>query len=438
MPRSLRHATAQFRQPSSRRGLPPLQRPFLLIAALAASAVVATSLPATAAPTAGRGAPLRHDRLLAGRGARHQSALRPACPAVPPRYARCLTQYTPQTAVDQATAAGNHGAAARPRGWGAPAIRAAYHLTGASSARQTVAVSIAFDTPSLAQYLAVYRKHYGLPPCTIASGCLRIVNQHGRPSPLPSSGVLSGWDLEATLDVSMVSAACPYCRILVIEGNSNADADLAATENTAARLGAQVISNSYGGQENGFAQAYARSYHHRGHTIVVSSGDAGFSAASFPANLDTVTAVGGTQLARARNARGWTETVWPGSGSGCSAYVPKPSWQHDRHCPGRTVADVAALASNVAIYNKDWGGWVTVAGTSIAAPLIAGVYGLAGNAATIAPDYAYHHSLHLFDIRTGRNAWSPTRACGRDYLCTAKRGYDAPTGLGTPNGTGAF
>jgi subtilase family serine protease len=216
------------------------------------------------------------------------------------------------------------------------------------------------------------------------------------------------------------------------------------------RLGAQVISNSYGGRESGFTQAEAKFYEHPGHVIVASSGDFGFTAANFPANLANVTAVGGTELARAHNARGWTESVWNnsfgGSGSGCSAYVAKPSWQHDPHCPGRTVADVSALASNVPIYDssitkRQGGPWLTVYGTSAAAPIVAGVYALAGNATTVTPGYAYSHEAALFDVTKGNNDWfdgTHGAVCGYDYLCVAKKGYDAPTGLGTPDGTGAF
>ena len=179
---------------------------------------------------------------------------------------------------------------------------------------------------------------------------------------------------------------------------------------------------------------------------MVASGDYGYTAASFPANLSTVTAAGGTQLAKAGNKRGWTESVWntPGAGagsSGCSAYVPKPSWQHDRSCPGRTVADVSALAWNIAVYEKDYGGWGLVGGTSASSPIIAGVYGLAGNAATVQPGYEYAHASALFDVTKGNNDWfnrAHGASCGYDYLCVAKKGYDAPTGLGTPDGTGAF
>ena len=132
---------------------------------------------------------------------------------------------------------------------------------------------------------------------------------------------------------------------------------------------------------------------HRSSAIVASSGDRGFGPAQFPANLATVTAAGGTQLSRASNARGWTEKTWStglsGGGSGCSAYVAKPAWQHDPHCPGRTTTDVSAVGQNVPVYDKSLGGWVTVAGTSVAAPLIAGIYGLAGNAATISPGRQY-------------------------------------------------
>jgi subtilase family serine protease len=404
--------------------------------AAAAAGPAAEARPAAAGPAAGASA----ERASAAQ------TLRPACPPAPFGYMRCLVLFRPQTAVNRAIAAGLTGAAARPRGLSPRQLERAYKLPVNRRSHQTVAVSIAFDTPRLARYLAVYRKHYGLPPCTAASGCFRKVNQNGKASPLPPSGVGTGWDLEATLDVSMISVACPHCKILVVEGNDPSFANLARTEDTAARLGARVISNSYGARENGFALKFAAAYRHRGHVITVSSGDFGFTAASFPADLTSVTAVGGTVLHRAPGRRGWSERVWNigfagAGGSGCSAYIAKPSWQHDRSCPGRTVADVAAVAWNIPIYNKNYGGWVTVGGTSASAPLVAGVYGLAGNASSIRPGEVYRHAGALFDITRGNNAWfipTPKVVCGNSYLCVAKDGYDAPTGLGTPDGTGAF
>lgn len=383
-----------------------------------------------------------------------RSGVRAACGPARPGFARCYALWAPQRKVSAALAARAAGkrvprSATTPRGWGATSIESAYKLPVSGNPHATVAVVDAYSTPRLAADLGVYRKQYGLPPCGAASGCLRIVNQHGQPTPLPRPDPL-GWGVEETLDVAMVSAACPHCHILVVEARSASLAALAAAENTAVRLGAVAVSNSYGSRENGFTQVYSKSYDHPGHTIVVATGDFGFTAAAFPANLATVTSVGGTELARAANARGWKETVWinpyGASGSGCSAYVRKPSWQQDRDCPGRTVADVAALAWNIALYDssvpKRYGGpWLNIGGTSASSPLIAGVYALAGNATTIAPGAEYTHPAALYDITVGNNDWfnyTGGATCGYDYLCVAKNGYDAPTGLGTPDGTGDF
>jgi hypothetical protein len=311
----------------------------LLLASLAGPA--AAPAPASAVP----------GPRMAPAGAVAPTGMRAACPRPGPGRARCLVMFQPQVAVNAAIAAGVRDRAAQPRGWSPQAIESVYRLPVARDSRQTVAVSIAFDTPQLGRYLAVYRDHYRLPPCTAARGCLRIVNQQGKAAPLPPSGESNGWSIEATLDVSMISVACPHCRILVVEGDNNSGTSLAATEDTAARMGAAVISNSYDTREGGAALTLARAYRHPGHTIVVASGDLGFTAANFPADLASVTAVGGTAMRRADSARGWREAAWHqpaifgASGSGCSAYVAKPAWQHDSHCPGRTVADVAAVAT---------------------------------------------------------------------------------------------
>jgi subtilase family serine protease len=385
--------------------------------------------------------------------ARHEAAspaagMRRACQWPPaPGTASCFALYQAQTSVNRAIARGLSGKVARPQGLTPKQIESAYRLPVSRQSHQTVAVSIAYNTPHLAYYLRVYREYFGLPPCTVKSGCFKVVNQYGGSRKLPPSGRLSGWDLEVTLDVSMISVACPHCHILVVEANNDNLGPLGQTERTAARLGAQVISNSYGQPENGLAMTYAHDYRLTHHTVVVASGDSGFTSANFPANLASVTAVGGTELTRSHDRRGWREAVWnnyAGAGSsGCSAYVPRPAWQHRVQCPGRTIADVAAVAWNVPIYNKAWGGWITVGGTSVAAPLIAGIYGLAGNGAKVTTKNLYQHPRSFNHIGIGNNAWnfapmSPKIRCGNDYLCVATPGYNAPTGLGTPHGIRAF
>jgi hypothetical protein len=136
------------------------------------------------------------------------------------------------------------------------------------------------------------------------------------------------------------------------------------------------------------------------------------------------------------NARGWSETAWSGAGSGCSAYEPKPAWQTDPGCTRRSVADVSADAdpnTGVAVYDTyHSGGWLVFGGTSVASPIIAGVYELNGGAPTFGSD-PYSHTSSLFDVLSGSNG-----SCGGSYLCTAGLGYDGPTGLGTPNGSSAF
>lgn len=122
--------------------------------------------------------------------------------------------------------------------------------------------------------------------------------------------------------------------------------------------------------------------------------------------------------------------------------MAKPSWQHDTHCPTRTIADISAVAENVPVFNSSFGGWVTVAGTSIAAPLVAGIYGLAGNGGKVTAANLYQHPKSFFNVTKGNNAFflgnTPRQDCGNDYICVAKKGYDAPTGLGTPDGIGGF
>jgi hypothetical protein len=332
-------------------------------------------------------------------------------------------------------------------------LQSAYKIpTGGSG--KTIAIVDAYDNPNALQDLKVYRQQFGL-----ATGpTIKKMNQNGQvvetldtttgniskgAGTAPSPNV--GWGQEIALDLDMASAICPACNILLVEANSNSFVNLGTAVNTAAQQNVNSISNSYGANEFLGETNYQSYYNHKGIAITVSSGDSGYRV-EFPAASKFVTAVGGTSLTRnSATARGWSESVWSGAGSGCSAYIGKPSWQTDTACARRTVADVSAVANpntGVAIYDSygSTGGanWYVFGGTSASAPIIASVYALAGNTIEYG-EYPYSHASALNDVVSGNNGrCSKRRTSSKAYLCTGVTGYDGPSGLGTPNGTGAF
>ncbi|MFJ6742729.1 peptidase S8 [Streptomyces sp. NPDC091279] len=338
--------------------------------------------------------------------------------------------------------------AAAPSGYGPSNLQSAYGLTAAAAsngAGETIAIVDAYDDPNAAADLATYRSYYGLPACTVANGCFKKVSQSGSTTSLPSAD--SGWAEEISLDLDMASAVCPNCNILLVEATSATMANLGTAVNRAVTLGAKYVSNSYGGSESSSDTSYDTAYfNHPGVAITVSAGDEGYGA-EYPAASKYVTAVGGTALATSSTTRGWTETVWKtssseGTGSGCSAYDTKPTWQTDTGCTKRTVSDVAAVAdpaTGVSVYDS-YGitaGWYTFGGTSASSPIIAGVYALAGTPSTGSSPasfpYASAGTSALNDVTSGNNG-----TCTTSYLCTARSGYDGPTGVGTPAGVSAF
>src|SRR5262249_56685769 len=111
---------------------------------------------------------------------------------------------------------------------------------------------------------------FGLAPCTTANGCFRKVDQNGGTN-YPRAD--KGWAQEISLDLDMVSAICPNCNILLVEANTNSFANLAAAVDTAASLGANAISNSYGGGEDSGEVAHGAHLNHPRGAITASSGD---------------------------------------------------------------------------------------------------------------------------------------------------------------------
>jgi len=355
---------------------------------------------------------------------------RAVCAAAPLDSGRCHADVVTD-------ARGNPQATTSPTGYGPAQFQTAYALPSSTAGSgQTIGIVDAYNDPSAESDLGVYSSTYGLLSCTTANGCFKKVSQTGGTN-FPRGN--QGWALEISLDVQIAHTICPTCKILLVEAKSNSFTNLLAAEDWATSH-ANEVSNSWGGSESSGETSYDSHFNKAGIPITVSSGDNGYGV-EYPASSHYVTAVGGTTLNLNSNNTRASETAWSGAGSGCSAYEPKPSWQTDSGCSNRTVADVSADAdpnTGASVYDS-YGysgqkGWFQVGGTSLAAPLIASVYALAGNGnATTYGSYPYSHTSSLYDVASGSNG-----SCGGTYLCTAGAGYDGPTGLGTPNGTGGF
>ncbi|MBV9870238.1 MAG: S8 family serine peptidase [Frankiaceae bacterium] len=324
-----------------------------------------------------------------------------------------------------------------PIGYTPADIQKAYSLPTSGGRHQTVAIVDGYDDPAAERDLAVYRAQFGLPACTTANKCFRKVDQDGGDDyPEPDGG----WAQEISLDLDMASAACPKCDLLLVEAKTVSMTNLGTAERTAVRLGADAVSNSWGGAD-AKDRYYGRYFHHPGVAITASSGDSGYGV-SYPASSKWVTAVGGTTLARSSSSRGFSETAWTDGGSGCST-DNTTTWQPRSvtGCDGRAVADVAAVAdpaTGVAVFDSyvfdDTSGWLTFGGTSASSPIIAGIYALAGDFGDHADaSRLWDHHSHLHDINDGSNG-----SCASKEWCHAGRGWDGPTGWGTPDGIADF
>ncbi len=400
-----------------------------------------------------------------------------ACPPPTQGHAQCLAIVDP-TSTGPLAASGAPDAGASPQA-GEPAacfigeyeycgsgadhgfapqdLESAYRLPSATAGSgQTVAIVDAYDDPNAQSDLNLYRSTYDLPACE--SGCFTKVNQEGGTS-YPAGN--SGWALEISLDLDMVSAACPKCHILLVEASTNSLTNLGIAEDEAAKLGASEISNSYASREIEVGKKQLEEdsayYQHAKIPILAASGDDGYENAqfgtyekehclncspSFPADLAGVVSVGGTSLGAAgETGRGWSEAVWFYSGSGCTLYVAKPSWQTDKGCKERTDNDVAAdaaLGTPVSVYDTYamvQPGWQDVGGTSVATPLTAGAVALESSTLrSEGIEGIYKHPSDWFDVTEGSNYAGIGPACTEKYLCTGETGYDGPTGIGTPDG----
>ncbi|GAC1309135.1 MAG: peptidase S8 [Vulcanimicrobiaceae bacterium] len=328
-------------------------------------------------------------------------------------------------------------------------------LQGTMGGNQTVAVVVAFDYAAAEADLAVYRTQFGLSPCSTANGCFRKVGAAATAiaAPLgaassitahPTSPGALGWAAETDIDLAVVSAVCPNCHIVLAEAASDTIADLSAAVSAGISANATVVNASYGTLEYSGSTQYSSIYGNAKNVkVVAAAGDWGYGV-YYPASDNNVIAVGGTTLSLVGSTV--TESVWPGTGSGCSSVFAKQAWQSAPvgGCANRSVVDVAAVAdplTGVAVYDSSLygatGGWAIFGGTSVAAPIVAAMYALSGQTAAISSgaQRMYGRPAGFLPITAGSNG-----VCAQLYLCTAgpTTAYNGPAGIGIPQGLSGF
>lgn len=489
----------------------------LLMAVTAGSAAAA---PTSAAPGSGgvlRAAPTSAAAVAGGleRATGHtpaQLSTRQPCGAAAPGRMRCLAQVltvrgtgravpllrTPHTRPMRtapggspagaagitgaggtaATATTAAGAVSAPQPYTAAFLQWAYDTTWLSANNgggDTVAIVDAYHDPSAYSDMEAFRSVNGLPSlplcsASVTNGCFQLVNQYGSAAPLPSQSAdeTGSWNIEESLDIDAVSALCPSCKILMVEANSDSNSDLGTGVQTAAAMGANQISMSWGSDVGSAtkppnAQKYSYPYTSiTGSALLAAAGDDSYPGqytVGYPAALANVTAVGGTSLTGDPTAaRGFAESAWAiqtcsggltcGTESGCDTSQGVPTYQQGltTDCSGRAYNDISADAdpnTGLAIYDSQSGSegcqtsnnMCIVGGTSLATPLTAAFEAITGvggpSAGSTSPSWAYGDAAKLNDIVSGSDGTCPA---GESVICTAGTGWDGPTGNGSISG----
>ncbi|HVV25217.1 MAG TPA: peptidase S8 [Pseudonocardiaceae bacterium] len=362
-----------------------------------------------------------------------------------------------------------------PIGYGAADLANAYHLPAAGvGANGTIAILDAGAYPNLESDLNTYRAEYGLPACTTASGCLKIADYKGGAPLTPDPSDLGKAEeedvaVETSLDVDMASAACPECHIIELQlpdadgfPSSQADEDVAIGDfgtavKTAVAMGANAVSMSYQYDPDAYSDTGqpARDLYQPGVAVLASSGDGGFefNLSGWPQDLPSVVSVGGTSLLASGSK--YTQVAWDGAGSSCATDEPPAIGQPksvSKACGGhRAASDISAVAdptTGVATYDtyapasgepQQWGVW---GGTSASSPFVAALYARGGHLSQVlGPNTLYSAKKGTFtDVTLGQNA--PNGSCqSLSYgtsVCQAGKGWDGPTGVGTPHGLAGF
>jgi hypothetical protein len=356
---------------------------------------------------------------------------KPFCPTPDEQGRRCYGQILVD-ANDQPIS----DATSPPGGWTPTELEEAYGLPAPTGGNgRIIATYIGNHYTNAEADMATYRSKFGMSPCTSANGCFMQITDSGGTdfSSLKDDGC-SGFVGEESLDMDMLMAGCPDCKILIMEG-----ADHAAAIATAAKFKAVSMSMSWGyGASVPDCNVYAPP---AGLALFAASGDDGYSSSpGAPAECTDVIAVGWTQLATDSSARGYADTIPSGWGSagGCSSIISKGAWQADPSCSTRMISDISANGDNVAAYCTSPAGsanWHVTGGSSASSPFTSGVLATLGvtsipgfNAAWI-----YANQKKFWDVTSG----GPVGNCpagSPDYFCNPIAGYDGPTGVGTPYG----
>jgi subtilase family serine protease len=309
----------------------------------------------------------------------------------------------------------------------------------------TIVIIDAFHYAGAEADLNQFSSDMGLPPCTKASGCFKNVDQNGGQN---FCGGNSGWELETMLDLEYAHAMAPGAKLVLVEGCTNSYVDLFTAVSTAVGMG-DILSNSYGSLEFGGQTAFDPILNVN-KPIMFSSGDNG-TPTSYPCTSPYVTCVGGTSLQVNGSFQRTSETGWAGSGGGCSQFEAKPAYQSlngINYCsslrPSPDIGAIAADTSEVAVLDSGNGGYLRVWGTSLATPVMAGVFavdmqakggkflhqidgdlytrGCHGTANCIGPGQI--NPFFFYDVFAGNDNGTGTLGFG----------YDMVTGMGVANG----
>lgn len=327
-------------------------------------------------------------------------------------------------------------------------IESAYSLPKTGATGQRIAIVSAYDDSGVQADLAAYTKRFSLPSCTVADGCFHELNQAGG-APLPGPDLTHAFATESSAGVELARAICQSCSILLVEANSASKSDLSAAVATAAKAGATVAVTTFQLSQDPTDLASGAAYSHSGMAVVSASGDSGYQAkAYFPSSLAGVLAVGGTSLELTASGGYKRETAWSSSTSGCALYGEAAPWQaafaRSLGCGStRAVPDLAAVSDpgvlvRIADAGVSGGPWYQAMGTSVSAPIIAGVIGLAGSVGSREASMLYAHARSdpgaFHDVASG----SENGCAAGNPICSARPGHDGASGLGTPDGLAAF